>query len=170
MAVTLVAVSGKVLLPDGTGTPGGTLVITLSKEGSVEDAGTGTQRVAAVKTVTIGSDGSVSFNVVPNDTITPSGTIYRADYKLPSGVSWSEYWDIASSPSSLEIGDIPLAAAAVSGREASIPSVSTLPAAGSTYRGRIMYLTGGAGGEDIAYVCLKTSSDTYDWVPFALGG
>ena len=170
MAIATISVTGKVLLPDGTGSPGGIIVITLSTQGSVEDDVDGTQRVAAVKAVTIASTGAVSFEIVPNDIITPASTVYRADYRLPSGYTWTEFWDIASDTDPLEIGDITQATAVVTGREASFPSAGSLPTPSAAYRGRVYYVTGGTGEADAAYICLKGSDESYTWVLTAIGG
>ena len=51
-----------------------------------------------------------------------------------------------------------------SGGAAAFELVSVLPTPSVAYRGTTVVLTGGAGVADIAYICMKTSANTYVWV------
>jgi hypothetical protein len=42
-------------------------------------------------------------------------------------------------------------------------SGSALPTAGVSYRGQVFIVEGGAGVSDLAYICIKNTSDTYEW-------
>jgi hypothetical protein len=103
---TTVNVTGKVLLPDGTGAPGGTIQLRLSQPGTTDDAGS-EQVVATLQEFTIASDGSVNFNAVPNDAINPAGTFYHVTYTLSTGEVATESWQLASSPATIDIGLVP---------------------------------------------------------------
>lgn len=45
---------------------------------------------------------------------------------------------------------------------------STLPAAGSAYRGQIRAVRGSAGVADVLYICMKDAADAYSWKPVTL--
>jgi len=49
-------------------------------------------------------------------------------------------------------------------------TVAVLPTASSTHRGRLVYVQGGVGARDRAYICLKADSGAFSWVEFANGG
>jgi len=104
MAIPLVSITGKVLLPNGTAVAG-TIEASLSQAGSVLD-GAVSQQVAALATGTIGSDGTVTLSLVPNDAITPSGTSYRVRLRFGSAVVY-EIWQLASTPSPIDVGAVP---------------------------------------------------------------
>jgi hypothetical protein len=105
MAVTTTNITGMVLLPSGAPATGGKLRARLSSPGSVEDGAT-TQRIGGVTIAEIGSDGSVDFTLVPNDVITPEGSIYAVEYQLLGGSSWQEFWAVETGSGSIDIGDI----------------------------------------------------------------
>ena len=48
-------------------------------------------------------------------------------------------------------------------------SDGNLPTAGSSYRGKMIRIEGGAGESDKLYVCMKSVSDAYSWVQVASG-
>jgi len=48
-------------------------------------------------------------------------------------------------------------------------SDGALPAASSTYRGKMIRVEGGAGVADKLYVCMKSASDAYSWAQVASG-
>jgi hypothetical protein len=48
-----------------------------------------------------------------------------------------------------------------------LKTVSALPLADVAYRGQPVTVQGGVGVADEAYICLKKSDDTYDWIQFA---
>lgn len=41
--------------------------------------------------------------------------------------------------------------------------VSALPTASATYQGKILVVAGATGVADVAYICLKSSANTYSW-------
>ena len=106
-AVDTTTVSGKVLLPSGAAATGGKVVCELSQAASASD-GAGVQRVASRVTATIGTDGSVSLALAPNDILTPAGTYYTCKFTIitPASASWTEKWSLASSPDPVDIGSV----------------------------------------------------------------
>lgn len=106
-AVETTTLSGKVYLAGGVVATSGSVTAELSDEGSTDDSGT-TQRVAGRVTGSVGSDGSVTMALVPNDAITPTGTYYDVTFSVrsPVRVSWSERWSVTTSPDPVEVGDI----------------------------------------------------------------
>ncbi len=110
-AVPTITVNGKVLAPSGVAPSKGTITCTLSQSGSVLDGGT-SQQIASQASGTIASDGTVTnLALVPNDAITPSGTYYTCRFwaVVPNGTaqSWSQTWQLASTPSPVNIGAVP---------------------------------------------------------------
>lgn len=108
MAIATVSVTGKVVKPNGSGVDGGQISITLSTNGTVDDAGT-QQVIGGTFVVNIGSDGTVSFSIVPNSgtgSITPAGTTYKAVFEAGDGDRWTKTWSVAASPGSQDIGDL----------------------------------------------------------------
>lgn len=103
MAVVLVAVVGKILLPDG-GSTGGDIEVRLSPAGSTDDGGTEVV-VGGMFTTPIATDGSVSFNIIPNDVILPTGSKYNAKIILADGREFDKVWDIATGTPQ-DIGDL----------------------------------------------------------------
>ncbi len=104
MAVDQAAVTGKVLDPMGNAVPYAKIEVQLSAAGSVDDAGS--SHVTGGKfTVRSDASGDVSFNIVPNDSITPAGTVYTAKYQTPAGSRWQKTWTITGT-SAKDIGDL----------------------------------------------------------------
>lgn len=110
MAVTTVSISGSVLDPEGTGVTKGTVVCSLSHPSSALD-GAASVRVAGGGAGTITAGVLTGLALVPNDAVTPSGTYYNAvfDVTLANGrrKRWSEKWQLASSPSPIDVGAVP---------------------------------------------------------------
>lgn len=111
-AVPTVAITGKVLTPDGSGVRSGTITCRLTTPGSALD-GTTLQRVASEVTTTLAATtGAVSFSLVPNDAITPTGSRYTCTYRAVANngrsVQWAEQWQLASTPNPLPIGAAPV--------------------------------------------------------------
>lgn len=172
MAIETTTVQGKVVCPDGNGATGGVIRFTLSQPGAADD-GTYNDVVGGVYEATIGSDGTVSFALVPNDAITPADTYYKAEFRVtsPERAAWFEYWSMATGVDPIDIGDVTKLSNPTG--VASPPtalSTGTLPTAAAAYRGQIRYVPGGAGVDDIGVQCLKTAADTYQWVQFNAGG
>lgn len=110
MAPALVTIAGKVLGPDGNGIPGGEIRVSLTPPGgSVDDGGTDQVVSGGDLVVPIGSDGSVSFTIIPNTgtgSILPAGSSYRARFRSNDGRTWEDSWTIDVAPSSQDIGDL----------------------------------------------------------------
>jgi hypothetical protein len=106
MAILTKNIVGKIVAPDGTGWAGGSLYISLNVSGTVDDAGT-EQVIGGTKVYIIQEDGTVNFDLVPNDIITPADCVYVVRYFAPNGDRIAEYWRVLSTDSSpLDIGDI----------------------------------------------------------------
>lgn len=110
MAVVTVTISGHVLAPDGSAPTSGRITAKLSSSGSTLD-GAESVRVAAEVTEDLGTGGSLSFGLVPNDAITPSGTYYLVTFivGLANGrrAQWAERWQLTSADLTLDIGAVP---------------------------------------------------------------
>ncbi len=109
MALPLVSITGKVYFPDGTPATG-SLVVELTQPGSALD-GAASQRVGSRATEVVAADGSAGFSLVPNDQISPAGTVYQVTYFLKNAAGqtappWSEFWTVPSTPSPVGIGAI----------------------------------------------------------------
>ncbi len=53
---------------------------------------------AGQKSVSIGTGGAISVNLVPNEGATPSGTYYKVVYKLDDGATSEELWSVPDVP------------------------------------------------------------------------
>src|SRR3990170_6154369 len=105
MAIPTTRITGKVILPDGTGAKGGTLDIKLSQDGATVKDGTIDHVLNGRKKVSIApADGSVDFYLVPNDAVSPAGTHWVVTFTLPDGTVWTERWQLATAPNPVEIG------------------------------------------------------------------
>lgn len=108
MAVPVVSVSGFVTPPSGGGVvDGGKIHFELSTRGFVTDDVDGSVKytIAGVGSADVASDGSVSFNIIPNDLISPASTTWKISYVI-DGDRWEETWVVSSSPSSQDLADI----------------------------------------------------------------
>jgi hypothetical protein len=136
VAIPVISITGKVLDPGAVGVTGGTLTAKLSQPGSVLDGAT-SQRVGAQVTTTFGAGGVLSgFSLVPNDAITPSGTYYTFRYSalLADGTraTWMEMAQLASSPSTIDIGAVPRLGVVPGQAVGSDVSAATVTPTGST--------------------------------------
>jgi hypothetical protein len=109
MAVPSVTITGSLVTPDGDTPSKGTIRCRLSQPGTALDGGSAV-RVIPFATGSV-TDGVVSLSLVPNDAITPSGTFYQVSFTvtLDTGrtLAWTENWQLASSPSPIDIGAVP---------------------------------------------------------------
>lgn len=108
MAIATVAITGKVVKPNGQPADGGTLRVTLSDSGTVDDTGT-EQVIGGTFETPIMGDGTVSFSIVPNSgtgSITPAGTTYTAVFETSDSEIWTKTWSVAAAPASQDIGDL----------------------------------------------------------------
>jgi len=109
MAVPKVAVQGKVLLPSGNAQAGTIIVKPKVAAKVTDDADSSDYWVPLEEVFTIAIDGSVSFNIIPNDEMTPA-TTYEVTIKSgvdPDFYLGTEEWNVASSPDPIDIGAIP---------------------------------------------------------------
>lgn len=104
MAIALAPVTGTVYSPSGLAAAGGRILVRLSQPGKVVD-GSVDHVVGGQFTVQIGSNGAVSFNIVPNDSITPAGTSYVATYVLNDGTRFEKAWTVTGAGAK-DIGDL----------------------------------------------------------------
>jgi hypothetical protein len=109
MAIPSVTITGSLVTPDGDTPAKGTIRCRLSQPGTALDGGSAV-RVIPFATGSV-TDGVVSLSLVPNDAITPSGTFYQVSFTvtLDTGrtLAWTENWQLASSPSPIDIGAVP---------------------------------------------------------------
>lgn len=104
MAVETTTIEGDVLDLDATPAEG-ELRIRLNQAGRVPD-GADSHVVGGELRVTIGPAGAVSFPLIPNDVITPAGTIYVVEYVLANGRRFREGWSVATAPDPIDIGAV----------------------------------------------------------------
>lgn len=169
MAVSTIIVQGKVLTPDGNGFAGGKLEIRITSPGAVDDSGTD-QIVGGRFVVVVEADGSVNFELIPNDTIDADyETLYRVKFTHPNHFSWIEYWTLDSG------GADPIDIGAITRETISEITgcilVDALPAATERLRGKFRTLRGSNNVPDITYQCLKIGpgTTTLDWSPVVEG-
>lgn len=107
MAVETTRIVGSVILPGVQVASAARLTISLTQPGTAPDGAL--QRVVSTEPVVVRADasGAFDFALIPNDVITPAGTRWRVDVALLAGGCWTWYWDLASSPDPIDIGDIP---------------------------------------------------------------
>lgn len=162
MPLETTQITGTIYDPQGAPVAGGKITIELSHPGSAPDTVSGDdERVAGETIVPIGGDGTVDFTVVPNDVITPVGTIYKIHFET-SGRRWREYWSVDSSPDPLEIGDVNrVAGPSADALVPDVPAVSALPAAGPQWHRKHLVLVTATDSSE--WVCLLQSS-VYTWV------
>lgn len=178
MAIPQRTINGSVLLPTGAGAPGGTIKATLSsRSGKVADDVSGDGSVIGGELdAVVADDGTVSFNLTPNDEITPAGTYWILEFRLADGSRWKRWVTVPSGAGAIAIGDlpeaIPIQTSTVRYLVASYVTDpdENLPAADAGYRRVVAYVDGPASDEDVVFVCMKTAGDTYDWVVDTVGG
>lgn len=166
---------GTVLQPSGDPYGDGKIEFQLSVgNGTTPDDATSEVYVVGGKLVVDISDtGTVNFNLVPNDQITPAGTVWIATYKFPGGIAQREFWSVLDGAGTLEIGDVVRTnAGAIAGTAAFliVSTFSLLPSPKASLQGTIGYVQGIAGEMDQEYKCMKGWDDVYRWVPATEGG
>lgn len=165
---------GTVLKPDGTPVGGGQIEFTLSTgTGTVPDDTTSdVYAVGGPVSIPIGVDGTVDFNLVPNDKITPAGTVWSAKFTLAGHFVYVEQWSVIDSGSPIQIGDVVRSnAGAIVGGQAFliVGTFTDLPTPSAAIRGTRGYVTNGTLVADVEYVCMKDDLDAYDWVVTSSG-
>jgi hypothetical protein len=103
MAITTVTISGKVVKPDGSAQEGGIIKISPQSSGTVDDAGT-EQQVGGEFIATIGTDGSVNFEIIPSGEYTGGSIDYNARFELPDGSEFTKVWTVPGTDT--DIGDL----------------------------------------------------------------
>jgi hypothetical protein len=173
MSITTVHVIGKIVTPDGTGVAGGRITFGLSVPGRVEDAGE-TERVAPRWSVTIASDGTVDFTIIPNDVISPSDTYYNVTYAPVGQQEWSERVVITTLPSTIEIGDFDVIGEALpdTGGRFRPPLFPSGIIAGEQYDGWIWRVPGvlGVNPGAIRTCLVNAAGDTWEFIDLVTGG
>lgn len=174
MAIKKTTIQGTVLLPSGDPSPGGRIELKLSTELGIspDDADSQVYVVGSSITAKIGALGVVDFTLVPNDAITPAGTVWVAEYYFPGGKQITECWSILDGPD-IEIGDIVRTKAAqISGGGAFliVSDFSLLPAPSASLKGVCGYVEGAVNQMDIKYMCMKGWDDVYRWIRANEGG
>lgn len=107
MATPLANITGKVLLPNGAAPLSGYITVELSAPGTFADSGN--HKTGGKFRVQLASDGSVEFDIIPNDSITPSGTHYKARRELTDEHGFvhvaEETWTVTGTGAQ-DIGDL----------------------------------------------------------------
>lgn len=132
MALPQITITGSVQTGDGVGLTTGVIVAELSQPASYSD---GTRVVSVVQgAITAGTVSSLTL--APNDVLTPAGTYYKVTIAgtTTDGRAYRsrvpEKWQLASTPASVAIGDVP--------RLDVVPGVALgLPASTATARGGV---------------------------------
>jgi hypothetical protein len=107
--LAIVHIIGKVLQPDGLPAASGSLVYKLSEPATLV-IGAESDRIGGRGYASIDGLGNVSFDIVANDVLTPSGTYYtvrltsRRTNRRP--FVWTEKWSVASSTGPVDVGEI----------------------------------------------------------------
>ena len=175
----LVAVTGLVMLGNGQPAAGGDLVIELSETAIWDDGSSPKEKTGGRFITPIAADGSVSFNLKPQDELYVDGqassTFWRFDYTMRDAQGAihfkSEHITLTSSPSSQNLSDLTVVSAVNNiGRLARDTIVTALPTASDKLRGvRVILIADST--EDIVYQCLGDAQATpaYDWAVLAVG-
>ena len=108
MAVPKVTVQGKVLQPSGSGQVGTITVKPKVSTKVIDDSDGSSYWVPSEEVFTIASDGTVAFDIIPNDVMLPVTTY---EVTIRSGTDpvfdlGTEEWNVASSPDPIDIGAI----------------------------------------------------------------
>ncbi len=174
MSIFTTNIRGTVLKPDGTPYEGGSIEFRLSVgTGTVPDDTTSdVYAVGGTVKASIGPDGTVDFDLVPNDKITPAGSVWVATYLLPGNLRFQEFWSVLEPVDPIQIGDIIRSniGAIVGGqRFLIVGTFGDLPTPTVSLRGTRGYVTGVTLVADKEYVCMKDELDVYNW-SLAVGG
>lgn len=165
---------GTLLDPSGVGIKGGKIEFALSTGSGTtpDDATSSVYVVGGIASIPVGDDGTVNFNLVPNDKITPSGTVWVATFHFPGNVHIQEFWSVVDDGSPIQIGDVIRSnAGAIAGSQAFliVGDFADLPTPTASLRGTRGYVTNETLVADVEYVCMKDDLDAYNWVVTASG-
>lgn len=121
-AIETTTITGTVYAPDGSVATGGSITCALTPTPGRASDGTNLQVVASRYVATISGTGTVSFALVPNDVISPAGTVYACTYTItgPLRSTFTESWSVTTAPDPVSIGAI----ARVGGPTLTLPTVS----------------------------------------------
>lgn len=164
-------ITGTVFLPSGAPAAGGSLTIELTIPASVNDPATGDDhKVSGRFVAAIDEGGAVDFYLVPNESLTPGGTLYRVTYRLADGFSWAEAWNLPATPTAMSVGDVPLAQTPpdYAPPYQRLGSVDALPDASEAWHRKLLVYAP-AGAAEQAVICLKGASGAYAWAEWAQG-
>ncbi len=117
MAIPTVTITGTLLSPEGVGVASGTIEAEISQPISILD-GAVSQRVASSGYIVLAAGGALpaagapdAFKLAPNAAGTPSGTYYNVKVSVTTidgaRKRWTERWQLASTPSPIDIGAVP---------------------------------------------------------------
>lgn len=112
MAIPTVQITGTILTPAGDPVRDGTVSAELSQSGRViEDNGLA-QSIAGETSWDLAPGGALpaDFALIPNDVISPAGTVYIVTFNVTlqnyRPFSWVERWKLHSAPATIAIGDV----------------------------------------------------------------
>lgn len=107
-AIETTTITGTVYAPDGSVATGGSITCALTPTPGRASDGANLQVVASRYVATISGSGTVSFTLVPNDVISPAGTVYACTYTItgPLRSTFTESWYVTTSPDPVSIGAI----------------------------------------------------------------
>ena len=104
-----VAISGGIVTPSGGSVARGMILIRLSQPGRAADGDSSVLVSGSTEAKWSGAQGP-TIALVPNDVITPSGTVYVVSITAVDSSgrvsSWTERWRVASSPASISFADV----------------------------------------------------------------
>lgn len=121
-AIETTTITGTVYAPDGSVATGGSITCALTPTPGRASDGTNLQVVASRYVATISGSGTVSFTLVPNDVISPAGTVYACTYTItgPLRSTFTESWSVTTAPDPVSIGAI----ARVGGPTLTLPTIT----------------------------------------------
>jgi len=171
----LIHVTGDILLPDGNGPKSGTITLELNIPGSILD-GASNMKIGGRKTFPIADGGAVDFFISPNADILVGGaadkTFYWADIRMVDPATGlvafpREQWVIPDTPTSQDIGSIPVtgvAAGPVIGIGILIGTLAERPSDASLYPGWTFWEVRSPSAGWRQWVSIQDSSGTSDWM------
>lgn len=177
MAITKIAVAGTVYLPSGQPAAGGTITLELTQAGSITVDGN-QQVIGSRFPVPIGLDGTVSFDLVPNNLVSiPIGAVYYRAIFAVGGVQWTEFWDLSSSgPNPIDLGEIVRvdtgSIGGVGPNKLTLAGIgSAWPTASLNYKDQVWVRRSPGEATEVG-VCVDDGLDppSWRWNVFAIGG
>lgn len=183
MALSLVRVTGNILLPNGEAPDSGVIFLQLwDTQGPVSATildGSTKQKVGGRKVIELGSAGSVDFNLAPNDSITINGTTdvtkYLAEISLKDAdgaITFRREWWVCNLADGVtqDIGallllNIPAAPVLGALKDAKFMIVSALtPDPPTPSMLGVVQVVDPGSGETAAYQAHRNAQDQMEWV------